>query len=82
MTNQKWIDFAGFLNGCIYQLEHEHCPFKKYAQMDHFQKLEVLLTIDEQTANHMVNCCRKLQSGCLSTIIHLKKSKWEVATIN
>ena len=81
MTNHKWIDFASFLNGCIYQLEHDNCPFKKYAHLDHLQKLEVLLKIDEQTANQMIKCCREIQSNCLSTIIHLEKLKWDVATI-
>ncbi len=81
MTENKWLDFAGFLNGCRHKLEHDDCPYKKYAQMDQYQRLEIMLTISDEQADQMINSCSKLMIHCNSTVIYLEKSKCEVAAI-
>ena len=65
-------------NKCVID---DDCPYKKYAQMDQYQRLEIMLTISDEQAIQMINSCSKLMIHCNSTVIHLEKSKWEVAAI-
>jgi len=81
MTENKWLDFAGFLNGCMYKLEHDDFPYKNYRKMDQYQRLEFLLTISDKEADQIINSCSKLILHCNSAVIHLEKSKCEVAAI-
>jgi len=64
MTEHNWLNFAGFLNSCIYGLDNTNCPFLKYQKLDQFQKLEYLLNIDEKEAGRMIECCRKHKNDC------------------
>ena len=81
MTNHKWIDFAGFMNGCIHQLDHPHCPFKKYAQMDHYQRLEFLLTVSDNQANTMMKSCLKHHNECKPILVQKQESSWDLSLI-
>jgi hypothetical protein len=64
MTEQNWLNFAGFLNNCNYGLDNKNCPFLKYQKLDQFQKLEYLLNIDEKEASKMIECCGKHRNDC------------------
>ncbi len=64
MTEHKWLNFAGFLNNCIYGLDNKNCPFVKYHKLDQFQKLEYLLNIHEKEADRMIECCKKHKNDC------------------
>ena len=64
MTETRWLDFAGFLNGCIFGLENNDCPFNKFHQLDQYQKLESLLNISERKATGMINCCEQHKENC------------------
>ncbi len=64
MTEYKWLDFSGFLNGCTFGLENTNCPFKKFHQFDQYQKLEYLLHISEKEAVEIMHCCEKYRKNC------------------
>ena len=64
MTEHKWLNFAGFLNNCIYGLDNKDCPFQKYQKLDQFQKLEYLLNISEKDAGIMIKCCKNYRNDC------------------
>ena len=64
MTEQKWLNFAGFLNNCIHELDHAECPFKCYREMDQYQRLEFLLSIREDKANQILSCCQNQRNHC------------------
>lgn len=81
MTNHDWINFAGFLNGCIHQLEHEHCPFKKYMQMDQHQRLEFLLAVSDLKANAMIKSCLIHQEVCKPIVVNKRESSWDLSLI-
>ena len=81
MTNHKWIDFAGFLNGCIHQLEHERCPFKMYSQMDQYQRLEFLLTVSDKQADMMMRSCLKYHIECKPVLAQKQESSWDLSLI-
>ena len=79
MTENKWLDFAGFLNGCMYKLEHYDCPYRKFVQMDQYQRLELLLTISDEEANSMMSNCIKHQTECIPIMIHKHESNWNLS---
>jgi hypothetical protein len=64
MTEDKWFNFAGYLNNCIHELDHPHCPFKHYRQMDQYQHLEFMLSVGESTAINIMNCCQQQRGQC------------------
>ena len=64
MTETKWLNFAGFLNNCIHELDHPECPFKRYRDMDQYQHLEFLLSIHEDKANKIMSCCQNQRTDC------------------
>ena len=64
MTENKWLNFAGFLNGCVYGLKNNACPFSKFHQLDQYQKLEYLLHISEKEATEMLHSCENHRENC------------------
>jgi len=64
MTETKWLDFAGFLNGCKFGLENNACPYFKFHQFDQYQKLELLLYVSEKEAVEMMQCCNNQKQNC------------------
>ena len=64
MTEQKWLNFAGFLNNCLYGLENKNCPFLKFHKFDQFQKHDYLLNISEKEAGKMIKCCEMHHENC------------------
>lgn len=64
MTENKWLNFAGFLNNCMFELENRNCPFLKYQQLDQYQRLEHLIDMGEKEASNMINCCKQNQESC------------------
>ena len=64
MIEHKWLNFAGFLNNCIYGLDNKNCPFLKYQKLDQFEKLEYLLNISETDAENKLDYCRNQKNHC------------------
>ena len=73
MTEHKWLKFAGFLNGCTYGYNHEHCPYKKLRSLHQYQRLEHILQIDDREAKKMMKTCTSHQVECLPAI-YVKKN--------
>jgi len=78
MTEHKWLKFAGFLNECIFGLNHEACPYKKYRSMDQYQRLEHLILISEKEAEAMMSVCQRHQQECTPPMIQHLDNSWVV----
>jgi hypothetical protein len=79
MSKQFWLQFAGLLNGCIYQLNHQNCPFNEYRSMDHYQRMEFLLSVSYEKANMMMGNCLCKQKECTPLMFQKEPSGWGVA---
>jgi hypothetical protein len=79
MSTNAWLQFAGLLNDCIYQLEHENCPFNKYRKMDHYQRMDFLLSISDKQATAMMNSCLRKQGECSALVFQKEPSGWGIA---
>ena len=79
MSKNNWLQFAGLLNTCIYELNHENCPFNKYRKMDHYQRMDLLLSISDKQAGNMMKCCLHQQDECSAIIMQKEPSGWGVA---
>ena len=64
MTEQNWLNFAGFLSNCNHGLNNKNCPFLKYQKLDQFEKLEYLLNISEIDAENKLDYCRNQKNHC------------------
>lgn len=82
MTEDKWLKFAGFLNSCIYKLNHEDCPFMKFRNMDQYQRLEMMLTIAEHEAEEMMSKCVLKHEECKPIIFKEQETGWGMAVAN
>ena len=81
MTNNKWLSFAGLLNGCIYQLDHPDCPFKECMEMDQYQRLKFLLTISDSEADKMMKSCLMYHKNCKPILIEKQETTWDLSLI-
>ena len=81
MTEAKWLNFAGYLNICIHELDHPECPFKCYRNMDQYQRLELLLSIHEDKANQIMSCCQNQRTDCSRPIIHKQEPEPRMSLI-
>lgn len=81
MTENRWLHFAGFLNGCIFGLENTDCPFNMYHQLDQYQRLESLLDISERKATGMINCCEQHKVNCKTPFQKLTLNSLELELI-
>ena len=64
MTEQNWLNFAGFLNNCNHGLNNKNCPFLKYQKLDQYAKLEYLLNISETDAENKLDYYRNQKNHC------------------
>lgn len=62
MTELKWINFSGLMRQCLYNCDHQVCPFNEYRQMDHIQQFQSLLVISETKSEDMLNRCDYVRS--------------------
>ena len=62
--DKKWLNFAGLLHTCIYNREHEECPYGQVRKMDQVEKLEKLLSIKNAEAKQMLAKCNCLRNQC------------------
>lgn len=84
--DKKWLDFAGLMHQCIYNLELAECPYNQIRKMDQLVKLEKLLTITNEEAKLMQKQCNCLRSQCykkvdfsLKNLALLKQNEMEAA---
>jgi hypothetical protein len=73
MTDNKWYQFSGFMQECIYQLDHPECPFHKFRYKDQYERLEQLISISDRQAETIVNKCRTFQCECKPILYPNKK---------
>jgi len=64
MTEHKWLNFASFLNACAYDLENPNCPFLRLQQLDQYQRLEWLMSIDVSEAEQLIDSCKEHRKCC------------------
>jgi len=69
MTDNKWYQFSGFMQECIYQLDHPECPYQKFRNKDQYERLEQLINICDQQAESIMNKCRAFQCECKPLLI-------------
>jgi len=81
MTEAKWLNFAGYLNNCIRELDHPECPFKHYRNMDQYQRLEILLSMHEEKANQIMNYCQNKRTGCVRPILQKEVTGRRMAVV-
>lgn len=79
MTENKWLNFAGFLNSCIHDREHADCPYKEYRSMDQYQRLEFQSAITNDKAGMMMKKCHQLKCECSPLIFQKQESGWDLA---
>lgn len=79
MTEDKWLNFAGFLTNCMHDMEHPDCPFKQYRLLDQYQRLEFLIKISESEANKMMDDCLCNQNECSPIVFNKQTESWGVA---
>lgn len=79
MTEDKWLNFAGFLTTCMHDLEHPECPFNQYRCLDQYQRLEFLMKISESEATKMMTECLCNQSECSPIHFVRQNETWGVA---
>ena len=82
MSKQTWLKFAGLLNDCIYQRDHDNCPFNQYRSRDQVQRTEFLLTVDNQKVTRLMNKCLSQKTNCNPIIYQKQVSNWGVAMAN
>lgn len=81
MTEHKWLKLAGLLNKCIYSKDHKNCPYSKYRKMDHYQRLEALLSISNEQAGKMMKTCLSQQNECEPILLPKKEASWEISVL-
>lgn len=74
MTDNKWYQFSGFMEACVFKMDHPDCPFQQYWEMDQYERLEHLTQIKELQAEIMMNKCRGIRFECKPAIVVNKKT--------
>ena len=79
MTEHKWLKLAGFLSSCTYGLQHADCPFKKFRDLDQYQRLELLIKMQDAEAEALINGCNKQKISCTPLVFSQQRESWSMA---
>jgi|GEM_PF-6242169 len=65
MTEIKWLNFSGLMRRCIYDCQHEACPFNEFRKMDQIQQFLSLEQMSEKQGEQLLSHCEQFRVGSL-----------------